>query len=638
VIGVEARRVVIGVFGSMTEVGHEGMTVEYEASGDQAVVAVSRGNNSGVIWRAWRSSTGTWSAAANQTMNDDFENGSLHRDPNSDNMILCGVTQTPRVGVLRWTTAGWAASVDLSTVALTKNDRPVDCVYESTAGRSGYIQTVYGDTTGTRYRVWTGAAWQAQASIPGLTTALTYTAQVERTSFSGTILGIFFVPGGVSPSYYESRWATSSWTTATALETSPSVTSAPYGQPFSLAPKNPAKQGTLVSTPIEFSDGNAPAWDQITWSSSTPANTSLRIQVQYYDSASSTWQLIPDSDLSGNAAGFSTPLINIKPLNTDTYQTIRLIANFSCYLTSCPVLNDWTVKWAQGLNISGTAKQHDLTTNVTSGTVAVAVNGVLQSGKTGTISGGVWTIPNVTIFPGNTVQVFTTGGATSTRAIAVANYDGPGDFGGLSLNEHWVTLGTASSSATAVTLTNLSKYDNSVSGSNDIFFDVDNATGNFNHCATAQCSDASLYILFGNTFRPATSSAKILTTFDLRLSGSMYLDANTLKVGASWRNLGGFTPGTGVVVFNATTSTRSIDSTSAATSTFGNVTFGEAATQATWTFATPFIATGTVSMNYGTTSPGTQSMTLQGDLSIGVSGTFLKGSATTTFSGTGSNT
>jgi hypothetical protein len=290
-----------GVFGSMTEVGHEGMTVEYEASGDQAVVAVSRGNNSGVIWRAWRSSTGTWSAAANQTMNDDFENGSLHRDPNSDNMILCGVTQTPRVGVLRWTTAGWAASVDLSTVALTKNDRPVDCVYESTAGRSGYIQTVYGDTTGTRYRVWTGAAWQAQASIPGLTTALTYTAQVERTSFSGTILGIFFVPGGVSPSYYESRWATSSWTTATALETSPSVTSAPYGQPFSLAPKNPAKQGTLVSTPIEFSDGNAPAWDQITWSSSTPANTSLRIQVQYYDSASSTWQLITDSDLSGNA-------------------------------------------------------------------------------------------------------------------------------------------------------------------------------------------------------------------------------------------------------------------------------------------------------------------------------------------------
>lgn len=625
-----------GNLGAMSEVGNEGMALAYESSGNQALIAVSDGTASRFRWRAWTSDTSSWSAATTQILGDDFENGNMATDPTADRLALCYIDEDNDIGVVRWTGAAWVTNVELTAVGISKSERPMDCMFETTPGRTGYIQTVYGDTTGSRYRIWNGAAWAAQASLPNLATALTYTSQLERTSFSGTILGAFFVPA-VS-SYYESRWSGSAWSSATALETNASVASAPYGQPFALAAQKPAKQGTLISTPILFADGNAPAWERVLWSSTTPSGATLSVQVQYLDSTTDAWSLIPDTDLSGNSVGFTSMSIGLSALDTSVYHTLRLVANLSCYLTSCPSLNDWTVEWAEGLDISGTAKQHDLTTNVTSGTVGVAVNGVLQAGKTGTISGGAWTIPSVTMFPGDTVRVFVSGGPTTTRAVAIATYAGPGDLGGLSLNERWITIGSASGTTpSAVSLADLAKYDYSVSGNNDLFFDVD-GSGDLQHCAISGCSDAGIYVLSGNTFRPATTSSKFVNTFDLRIAGALYADANTIKVGGSWRNLGGFTAGTGTVIFNATTSTRTIDSTGAATSTFANVTFGEAATGATWTLVTPFVASGNVAMNYGTTSPGAQAMTLQGNLLIGPSGTFLKGTATTTFSGSGSHT
>ena len=344
--------------------------------------------------------------------------------------------------------------------------------------------------------------------------------------------------------------------------------------------------------------------------------------------------------IAGNAAGIATSPITITALDTTTYAQLRLVANSACVVGNCPTLDDWTVTWAAGVAISGIAKAHDLTTNVTSGTVAVAVNGTLQTGKTGTISGdGAWNISSVTAFPGDIVTVYVSGASEQNEAVAVAKYTGPGDMGGMRLAEHWVTLGSASTTGQTLALTDLARYDNSISVNEDIFYDVD-AGNDFNNCASGSgvCLDAGIDVYAG-TFRPATSTSETINTWDMRIDSFMYADTNTFKVGGSWKNVGGFTPNTGTIVFNGTSTTRTIDSTGAATSTFYNVTFGDVAgDNATWSFSSPFVATGTVAMNYGTVSPGTASTTLQGNLTIGSSGTFAKGSATTTFSGTAAKT
>lgn len=622
--------------GSITSTSNEGMAIAYNASGTRAFVTTSNGANSNFIWTYWNGSV--WAANTTNATTRRIQWIDLDGDPNNtNNMIACYTDLTaPDIGVSRWTGAAWSANVNLTTIGNSPNGKGMSCVFENTSGRSGNIMVPFSDTAGSQYSIWTGAAWSAQATVSNIGRA--WTVDAKRAS-DGTILSMFFEH--LTSKYQFSSWNGSSWSASTTLESSPSVTASPYLQPFMVAPKLPATAGTVYSSAINFADGAAPGWDKVLWSASSTASSSLAVQVQYYDSASTTWKLIPDAVISGNSGGTTTSPINIRSMDTALYAKIRLVGNATCYLGTCPLLYDWTATWAAGLNISGTAKQHDLTTNVTSGTVAVAVNGVLQAGKTGTIANGAWSISNVTFFSSSTIEVFVQGAATSARAVSVMNYSGPGDITGMSLNEHWITIGSASSTNTGVTLTNLSKYDNSVSSSTDTFYDVDDTTGNFNNCAiavTVGCYDAGLYVLSGNVFQPSTSSAKTLSTYDIRITGGVYNDANTLKVAGAWRNLGGFTPGAGTVILNATSGVNSIDSTGAATSTFFNLTFGEAATQATWSFASALTATGTLSMNFGTTSPGAQLLTIQGNLAIGASGTFQKGTATTTFSGTVSKT
>jgi hypothetical protein len=69
----------------------------------------------------------------------------------------------------------------------------------------------------------------------------------------------------------------------------------------------------LTPSPIE-------EWGAITVAATTPASTQYNIQV--FTMSSSTYTLIPDSDLPGNAAGFSTPLIDISNLDAGAFPSI----------------------------------------------------------------------------------------------------------------------------------------------------------------------------------------------------------------------------------------------------------------------------------------------------------------------------
>jgi hypothetical protein len=627
------------VLGSMTEVNHEGMAIEYEASGYQAVLVTSNANNNNMVSKFWSATSSAWNGTTTVALGDDFEWGNLRRAVATDTMMLCYVDHDSDIGVQRWDGSQWLPTgvVELETAPTAqKEGRNVDCAYETMTQRSGYWTTIYSDVNNTGYRFLpTGSAtWQGERLLATTTNMTdTFTDQLARTSASGTLTALLFDTVGLDY-VFAAETGSSSWTNIQVIEDNPSVTATPYGEPFYMAAKLPVSIGTINSTAIDFDDGGAPAWDKVTWDATTPGSSSFKVQIEY-QTPSGTWSLVPDTDLAGNSSGTSTQPYSIRNLDTTTYNVIRLKGTATCLGVNCPTLNDWTLQWAAGIKLSGVARQHNLTSNVTSGTVAVAVNGSLKS-QTGTIdAGGNWFIDNVTAFNGNTVTVFVDSpAAQSNRAATVVKYSGTGDLGGMRLNEHWLTIGSASTTGQVVSLTDIGRYDNT--NDSDIFYDV-TAGGDYNNCASGTCTDAGIYV-YSNTFRPSTSTPKTITTFDMKIDAYMYADTNTIKVAGDWTNSGGFTSNASTIVMNGTSSTHTINQTGAATSTFFNLTIGDATNAGTTTLSSDLTATGTVSINFGTTSPETYGITLQGDLTFGSSGGFMKGAATTTFSGSLSKT
>lgn len=87
------------------------------------------------------------------------------------------------------------------------------------------------------------------------------------------------------------------------------------------------------------------AWDIVTWNSSVPLNTSLMVQV-YSVSGTSTYTLVPDSDLPGNSTGFSSGPLNIAGLPVGTYASLALGATLtSSDVATTSLLHDWSLSY-----------------------------------------------------------------------------------------------------------------------------------------------------------------------------------------------------------------------------------------------------------------------------------------------------
>jgi hypothetical protein len=105
--------------------------------------------------------------------------------------------------------------------------------------------------------------------------------------------------------------------------------------------------GTTTSSVIDFdnlSTGNA--WGELSWNDNETAGDIL-YHIEYY--TGSSWALVPDSSLLGNATGFDTSPVDLIDLDTETYNQIRIRANFADS-AGAPTLSDWTVTW--GLRVS----------------------------------------------------------------------------------------------------------------------------------------------------------------------------------------------------------------------------------------------------------------------------------------------
>jgi hypothetical protein len=611
--------------GSMSEANDEGIAVNYEESGNQAVVVVSNGNNANFSWNSWNGTA--WSGAATQAVVDDFENGRLERDVGTDNMVLCSIHNGTQIQISRWTgsTNTWNAAQTVNATSNAKTGKPVGCQYEINGARDGYIMIPYADTTNARSQYWDGTALSAQATLSTILDS--QEVQSIRTG-DGNILSFFY--DDTRTEYDFSYWDGTAWATNQVLNTTSITTTVPPTIPISgAARKYPTfTSGNVYSSAINFSDGSGLKWQQLSFTDTTPGSSDILYHVEYWDGTS--WNLIPNGALASNSTGFTSSPVDISGLSRITYNKIRLKADLTCVSGNCPTLNDWTVTWSAGINVKGTIKQYNQTASTTSGTVAVAVNGVLQAGKTATVSAGAWTIANVTAFPMDIVTVFLTGAANNVEAVGVTRYDGDNDITGMPLFEHHLSLGSnEDATTTPLTNTDLGKYD--FTNTEDIFFDVTGTT--LKMCADIGCLDDELYIKSGTIYAPTGRS--VMQNFEN--NGTFTAGSFTHEITGSWDNNAAVTMTGSSIVFAATTSSASIDSTGASSATFNNVTFGTTTGNATFTLGSTLTIAGNLTVTRGTLSRGNTAINLSGNLTNGSSGAW-SGLGTTTLDGASSAT
>lgn len=611
-------------FGGMTEADHEGMAVIYEESGDQAIALGSNNNQGTFIYDIWN---GSWAGTQTFSITDDLEWAQLTRDVGSDEIALCFVNDDINAGVARWTGSAWTgANTFVATYA--KTEPSMACAFGDGGIRDNYIVTTFAASGAdeTQYSYWDNTSWSTEAQVDSYVSQPTM--QLERTG-EGTILGVFFDPTGAADDLYASQWiGTSSWSTADTLENDVSVDTTPYGRPYHMTPQGPSTEGTVIVSPaINFTDGSGPYWQRMYWSDTTPGTSDILYSLQY-QTATGSWEFIPDSALPGNETGTSTGPIDLTGLNKNTYDVIRPYASLSCDGGSnCPQLQDWTVEWAEGITVSGTYTDYDRLSTLDSGVIGVAVNGTVQSGKTGTVSGGNWSIGNVNVSAGDIVTVFVNGTSSDAEAVGVTRYDGAGDIYGFDISRRHVSLG--SYDATSTPLTNVDLGLITYLQNEDIFIGYASTTNTINLCGDSGCGDVRLYVNASTTYRAGGN----LLTHDIENDGTI-IATTTLYVTGSWDNNATTTLTSATVVMAATSTTESIDSTGTVVSSFNNLTFGTTTGSATWTLATALDVNGDLSVDRGTLARGTTQITVAGDLANGANG-YWTGIGTTTFDGTG---
>ena len=472
-------------FGNRDTAANEGMAVGYEESGGQAIVAVSDNPNTTLLYNIWNGSS--WSGTSTHALGDRIEWATLKSDVGTDSMALCYIDNDSDIGVLLWDGSAWGTFNELEQTGNDVRGRAVDCEFETTAANDGNLIIAYSDNLNTNYQTYDGSY-----SGEFLLDTVTDTFEDTLVRAGDGLIHLAAYDDAPNPDRIEHRrWDGTAWTTSVDRFTSNSSlnNALPYVGGIGMAPQIYPNftSGLIRSTPINFSDGTGPRWDLVSWNDTTPGASVIEYRI-YYESAPDVFTLIPDGDLAGNSSGFTTSPIDISAVDRTVYPVLQLDAQLICASGDCPTLEDWSVSWSEGITVSGIAREYDGVSTTTSGTVAVAVDGIFQPGKTGTILGdGTWSINNVTAFPGETVTVFVDGAADADESVALSTYNGVGNITGMELNKRHLTIG--SDSVASTTNATFDGYDNT--DDEDIFFTVD-GSNNLNICVEVTCADAKL--------------------------------------------------------------------------------------------------------------------------------------------------
>lgn len=189
--------------------------------------------------------------------------------------------------------------------------------------------------------------------------------------------------------------------------------------------------------------------------------------------------------------------------------------------------------------------------SVASQTIAVAVDGLLQVGKTATGAGGgcpcAWTISSVFVGKGRVVLVWHDGASDANESSGITNYDGTGNITGMELTAHTFSVGSGDDQSK--TYSELVLFDNDAD--EDVMYKaVSNA---ITVDATSTYSDDTLNILSGDTL--VVGGSETLTAYNVTIDGTLTSGgATAYTIQGDWINNGTFNESTSTVTMNGTTS------------------------------------------------------------------------------------
>jgi hypothetical protein len=271
-----------------------------------------------------------------------------------------------------------------------------------------------------------------------------------------------------------------------------------------------------------------------------------------YGNFSTTWTTNPSTSSAWTPSEIENLQVGIR-----SAQTSSANRTYTPRVTQVYVVVDYTPPTL--ISVSGT-------TNVASGTVAVALDGSLQ-GQTASISGGTWQINNITPpSSGANIIVFIDGAATADKSSAVMTYGGTGNVSEMVLNKHVLSIGAAENSTTTVTaLINDYDYDNDT----DIIFRASGSTLTVD--PGAEFTDDKIDILSGDTLTVA--GTETLASHDITINGTLTATGNAaINLTGTWDNNATFNKGTSTVTMTTESIEEYIDNTGATTHAFNNLT------------------------------------------------------------------
>ncbi len=128
------------------------------------------------------------------------------------------------------------------------------------------------------------------------------------------------------------------------------------------APTGEVLSTTTVPSVIE-------RWESAEWSVTTPVSTNLIVRIYTVDGLG-TYTLVPDSDIPGNSAGFTTGFVDLRNLDITTYPRLALGATLtSSDVNATPLLHAWNILYVESQSSVGDVP-FTLTSSKTIGTDA----------------------------------------------------------------------------------------------------------------------------------------------------------------------------------------------------------------------------------------------------------------------------
>lgn len=283
---------------------------------------------------------------------------------------------------------------------------------------------------------------------------------------------------------------------------------------------------------------------------------------------------------------------------------------------------------AGNITVSGTS-------DLSSGTVAVAINNTMQSYKVGSISSGTWSISAVTKPSTNAIiTAWVDGAAAGDESTGIGKYSGSSNMTDMVLNQNVLSIGGVGNQSVAVSdlTAAATNYDNG--DDEDVMHTASSSTLTVD--GGGSYSTEKIDILSSDSLSLATSET--LATHHIDIHGTLTSSGNSIyNVAGNWTNTGTFTASTSTVNLTGNSSAHQTITTNA--QAFKNLTLNN--TQGT---NDQIIISNTLDLNGDITITDGQlnlatydpNVTLAGDVSIASAGSWTKqdnGSSTTTFDG-----